>query len=121
VWCGPPRGRERERPEPIIVGDRQEAVEPWSDGADVVDENLDRAVSASGFDQPHGPLGFGQIHRDVVGLATFHQRAQLGRRVACGGDDAGALGDERARDRQTDALACAGHDCQFVAETEVHV
>ena len=94
-----------------------EAVQPWSYGADVVDENVDSSVAFDGFgDEALGTGGLDQVDLDGRDAVDAVQRVN-GERP---GDDECALCGERSHDSGPDAFASAGDDGHPLVELEVH-
>jgi hypothetical protein len=87
--------------------------------ARVVDEDVEPAelLDRAG-DDLRGRIGIHEVRRDVHEVAG--ERVELGRATARGGDHAGALLQQRARDGQADALRCARDHRHVSCETQIH-
>ena len=106
------------RPLELVVARAEEALEAQPHGADVVHQHVDAAVLVErALHELRRPVRAAQVDRHGGDAA----RGPRGCRGARAGDDARALVDERARDRQADALAGAGDDRDLAGELEVHV
>ena len=103
-----------------LLGDLQEAAQVRRHRADVVDEDVQ---GSEGQRRPHEvgrAVGGGQVGVDLDHPPVVHQVGEVGARAAGPRDDVGALGRERAGDREPDALAGAGHQCAAALESLVH-
>jgi hypothetical protein len=88
---------------------------PKTPGADVVDEDVERAEACDGLvDRALGGIGLGHVQPEVL------QARDLRRGRAARAEHADTLGQQRGCARQADPLTRTGDERSLAVETEIH-
>jgi hypothetical protein len=70
---------DRHCPVPVLVGDVEEAVQAWADGADVVDEDVDGVEPADPLgDEGRRSVGRAQVDQDGVDAFLISEDFEFG-------------------------------------------
>jgi hypothetical protein len=97
--------------DPIVVGNRQEAAEPRTNRADVIDEDVEPTEGRDRFlDQSRRAIYRTQVHGCRMDRIARSELRQIAIRGAGAGDDPRAFLGESLGDRQADTFTRARDD-----------
>ena len=106
-----------QRPLEVLVGQREEPVQPQSDAADVVHEHVDPTeVDDCSIHETGGPRRRGQVDRDRRDAGEPSEAVDRERP----GDDVGTLVAEGLGDGEADAPSGTGDDRDLLLEQQIH-